>query len=192
MCFEGTLSYGEDNPFQGYIDVSLPDGGFDWAYVNEGIISYSASVLEENALDSSRWTFNAYNPRTRQYEALEVPSTLSSSSCNTIQHDFYDPFQCEVTGTLYNSEQTQPLPWQNIIIKHSLGRDYTLSDSNGEYRLSVPCDSITVEAIQQEADGVVTESTSPLIIDFSKENQPPLFSLYREDRNPVMIDDNHL
>ncbi|KHD23941.1 hypothetical protein NM09_15655 [Vibrio caribbeanicus] len=193
VCLTGNLRYGSDESFDGSLNIRLPDGGYDWFYVNNGEISYSttlttASMSKSQLLEGTNWTVDVYNRKTNQYEQITLPETLSESECGVIDYSLFDPYQCEVKGIVFDSDGTSPLAWRSVIINHNSGREYTYTDENGEYQNKIPCSDVTVTALDIEQSGSVTEESSPLTINITRENQPPQVALARSSRVPVKLD----
>ncbi|OLQ91320.1 hypothetical protein BIY21_13275 [Vibrio ponticus] len=194
VCFTGNIQYGEKSGFDGYLNIRMPDGGYDWAYINNGVVNYSTSLAtatmsKAELLDGSRWSVSAFNSKTYQSEEIPLPAQLNESQCAEIDYSLFEPNQCEVVGTVYEGDGETPVAWRSVRVNHASNRSYTYTDQNGQYQSSIPCDEeIVVTAFDVDESGIATDPNTPLTLDITRENQAPVVTLSRNSRAPIKLD----
>ncbi|MBB1463591.1 hypothetical protein H5300_09720 [Vibrio sp. SG41-7] len=195
MCFDGTATYGNGEAFYGYVWFTLPDGGSDWAYAENGTFQYRANVLGEEAdiINATNWSVSLTNTKTGAREEIVLPDNLVAGACNEIPpKQLINPYSCEVTGYVYQSDGATPI--QNIFVEitSERSREFATTNELGAYSQAVLCDApLTITALGQDKQ-TVSSSASPAVVDFSKENQPPILAALRRGSEDIKIDQSVL
>lgn len=146
ICFGGNIVYSgdEQEKFNGNLNITLPDGGYDWPYVQNGVINIDKLVFSNDATDSSKWEFSVWNQRAFRYESIDLSSmgtfTLTTSgACN-----FNDLGTTELTNPrqyrLYGKATKNGNPVSGLTLSVNGDRfwDWAVTDVNGEYTMNVP------------------------------------------------------
>ncbi len=204
VCFSGNVRYSGDQqtPFSGYMDVQLPDGGYEWAYITEGVISHQ-TLLDSNSpdtLDPANWSFNIWNDRTYANEALStsgftnpiITDDGTGSTCNdfgTIALE--NPQQCRLTGQVQLATDNSPAQNRSMFASDANGYwRWASTDAEGQYAFDVPCGrDITVQtwgdsSIEKvgnvngaQGNDEASDDGSEVVINFSVANQAPIISV---------------
>gem|GEM_PF-1202423 len=157
ICLSATIQYGGDGqePFNGQLDIGLPDGGYDWPYVQNGAFRYDGLVFSANATDPSLWSINVWNQRAFRYETVDLsgvaPFTATSSAA-CAPTDFNDlgtitlinPRQYRLFGTA--TKNGAPVSDLTIFVEGTRFWDWVETDANGRYEMSVPSVPLTYQA----------------------------------------------
>ncbi|MER0326498.1 hypothetical protein [Vibrio vulnificus] len=195
ICLQGNVSYQNGEKFYGQMTVSLPDGGTEWHYIEDG--SYQINTLVSataQPTDGTRWSLPVYNQKTGQTEYVQLPETLTigsgDSNCNELPElVLVNPYACTIEGHTFESNGTTPVVGQYVKIGHSRGQDYAYTDSNGYYSHSVLCDSaLTVSALGQSQTTTVTSADEKATLNFTRANQPPLLGALLRSQAQMKID----
>jgi len=137
-CFTGELSYkgseGVGGSYNGSLKVQLPDGGYDWAYLNGGKVDYSARVAESAGADGFK--LSVWNPRTDSYEDI-TPGSIGTDGCNDVTTALTNPRQYRVTGTVSRSSDGSTASGRMVTVSGDGFFDHTFTDSEGRYSLDV-------------------------------------------------------
>lgn len=193
MCFDGTVNYGSDENFSGYVLFNLPDGGSDWVYAEDGQFQYVANVLgsEGSVTNSENWGISLVNSKTGNRESIDVPANLEAGSCNELPTKvLFNPYSCDVTGHTYKSDGTTPVERVFVEIAHSRGIEYVRSDEQGMYSQKVLCDDdLTVSAFGQSKTASASVG-EPAVVDFSLANQPPVLAALRRGSDEIKLDES--
>ncbi len=199
LCFTGRVRYSGDQqtPFSGYMDIRLPDGGYEWSYINEGVLSHQTLVEESDSLNPAGWSFKIWNDRTYENEPLSSSTfntpllTGDGANCNdfgTIELE--NPQQCVISGRV-NLADSSPAPERSLFASGDNGYwRWTSSGDDGQYRFDVPCgQDITVQVWGDESteslanvngtldNDETSDNGSEAIVNFSVANQPPILAV---------------
>ncbi|WP_111976825.1 hypothetical protein [Algibacillus agarilyticus] len=195
VCFEGSVVYesGSDEPeaFAGYVDIQLPDGGYEWNYVEESDFRHDTLTSETGTPDD--WLFNIWNEKTNDYESIDKPfDTIvvnddTGENCNDFgQIVLSNPFRCKIEGSITNSAGA-PAEWLYVQASNTSSDyfNYAYSNDSGMYSINVPCDeAVTLQPGFDESaatNRTVTSTQGKLTVNFVLENQAPQVEIWGDD-----------
>lgn len=195
LNFCGTAAYADNNPdddvaaerYEGYVEVGLPDGGYDWQYVNNGTIDFSIV-----GSTGGSFRFYIWNPRTYAYERVivDVPSEWTEASgCIQVGADpwtLLNPRQYRLR--LEVTREGEPAAGRSFYVEGTNFWEWVSTDSNGVAELSVPNRLLTVTPVanvvaakQVFVNGAVdyaetADNGSTATLQFTLENAPPVIA----------------
>lgn len=183
VCLTGSVTYtGADNePYSGHINVRMPDGGFNYTYVDNGQYRFETSVISNaDTTDPTKWALDVFNFRTQKTEQFTtLPNPLvTGTDCNqNIDHQLANPWQCTITGTVTALDGTV-VANKVVVAKNASNQSFAVTDSNGAYSLKTLCVTQTVSALGQSQ----SVSAAQLVdlteeVNFTESNLPPKVSL---------------
>lgn len=181
VCFTGSVNYNGGESYSGMTGIRLPDGGFEWVYIKNGSFSLNSAftISEEQAQDPDNWEFSIKNAKTGKNETISLPNTVETGgNCNDIEITLFNPYQCQLEGQLFASDGITPVADQVVTTVINKLRTTLITSNDGTYQQSIACDDdFTVSAFGQNKIQSVSSTDSPITVNFSKENQPPILGL---------------
>ncbi|MBT3204574.1 MAG: hypothetical protein HOB14_09575 [Gammaproteobacteria bacterium] len=145
ICFIGEIVYaGEDQEkFTGNLNINMPDGGYDWPYIQDGVINFERLVFGGDPTDPANWSFYVWNQRAYKYEYMDLSSIASFSTSTTDcvdnnlgKMELTNPRQYKLFGKA--TKNGDPVAGVSIRVTGQRFWDWGITNVNGEYSMSVP------------------------------------------------------
>ncbi|WP_221795170.1 carboxypeptidase-like regulatory domain-containing protein [Oceanobacter mangrovi] len=189
VCLTGQILDSESNRFNGKAYLSSPDGAsFDIDVVN-GAYRVSRVIASASAASvaswGNLWFLNPVSGNKQYIKLTDIYSNssfaTSASSCNSLQAVIYPAVElCTVYGQIDVAGVSPENQLVSAVSTLDQRRYSGLSDSSGNYSLSVPCgydydiSAMGLTGEIRDAD----EYQYPLRIDFVVTNAPPTLMLF--------------
>ena len=135
--------------FNGYAELALPDGSFDWVFISEGQLHYQGAVSRDGNVELA-----IYNPLIQQYDRFDaafnreaaVDGCVSVSFSFAGQIELDNPLSCAVTGQLSDASGNG-LPSRPVQLSGEGYNRLAITNATGHFAVPVVCDTdITVKA----------------------------------------------
>ncbi len=165
ICFNGSVNYDGGESYSGMTGIRLPDGGFEWVYIENGTFSLNSAfaISPEQAKDPANWAFSIRNAKTGKNETMVLPVEIATGdNCNAIEISLFNPYQCQLKGTLFAADGTTPMAKQTVTTLVNKVRATLVTAADGSYQQSVACDeSFSVSAFAQSKEQSVSLIDKP-------------------------------
>ncbi|MCG5516628.1 MULTISPECIES: PKD domain-containing protein [unclassified Ectothiorhodospira] len=159
-CAAADINFGEGEaatPFSGTVNITMPDGGRQWTYVNNGQLRFTTLAAVDISL--SDWQFSLWNPRALRTRPLPItPNQGTDCAASTITLE--NPYTCRLEGQVLRGD----IPVANRSITAQGGRFWqsTRSDQDGGFGFDVPCGvDMNARTGNVQADFNVNGTTAP-------------------------------
>jgi hypothetical protein len=134
---------GNTGLFNGYAELALPDGSFDWSYVSNGVLNYQTTLGSDGIVNVS-----IFNPLTGQYQqfsqGFSSEDVLDDNGCISLDFSFADvveldnPLTCAITGQLTDSD-SQGLASRPVVINSGDYHKLVISNDEGYFAAPALC-----------------------------------------------------
>ena len=197
VCFNATVRYegNDQEKYDGYLSVSLPDGGWNRSYVSGGVLNTTFSLFDDTSNSADNWSFRFWNRRVAENEEFK-PSDLGltsistgSDNCNQLEDIVLkNPNQYRLQG--FVTQNSNPKPGRSIYVSSGNFWDWAVTNNDGFYSLSVPSTELNIEVWGSEntktalVNGVIdgNENSDPaddgelVQVDIALENLKPIIA----------------
>jgi len=145
ICFTGEIVYAGDDQekFTGNLNINMPDGGYDWPYIQDGVINFERLVFGGDPTDPDNWSFYVWNQRAYKYEYMDLSAIASftTSTTDCVDNDLgkmelTNPRQYKLLGKA--TKNGDPVAGVSIRVTGQRFWDWGITNVNGEYSMSVP------------------------------------------------------
>ena len=202
ICFIGEIVYGgeDQEKFTGNLNITMPDGGYDWPYIQDGVVDFERLVFGTDVSDPSKWTFYVWNPRAFKYEYMDLSAiaTFTESTTNCIDNnlgkmELTNPRQYRLYGKA--TKNAVAVPGVSVYVSGNRFWEWAVTNVNGEYTMSVPGTELDyqfgAETGKVHVDGTLnfnedSDNGSAVRLDLDLPNQAPQLTNFYIPRRLVI------
>ncbi|WP_119394231.1 hypothetical protein [Salinibius halmophilus] len=154
VCFQANVAYapvaGRDaEPFEGYINITTPDGGRLNSYVAAGAFNSGLQTMTSDRFDTSpnEWQLTAVNRLTGAFEEIDtsaISEVTTGANCNNLGNiQLVNPNQCIVEGIVSKQTDSGTTGQGGQLISISAERynRRVITGATGYYQAAIPCDT---------------------------------------------------